>query len=44
MTYPQAVALAAAELAHALRFPALVVVAWFVGFAILGPMSMWNFP
>jgi hypothetical protein len=38
VTYPQAVALAAAELAHALRWPALV----FIGFAILGPMSTWS--
>jgi len=42
MTYPQALALAACELAHALRWPALVIVAWFVGFAILGPMSTWS--
>ena len=41
MNYPQAIALAACELAHTLRFPVLIIVAWFIGFAILGPMSTW---
>jgi hypothetical protein len=44
MTYPQAVVVAACELAHALRWPALVVVVWFVGYALLGPMSTWGWP
>ena len=41
MTRPVSVALAACEVAHVLRWAALVVAAWFVGYVILGPASVW---
>ncbi len=44
MTYPRAIALAAYELAHVLRFPALLLVLWLVGFAVLGPLATWGWP
>jgi hypothetical protein len=41
MTWPDRIAFAALDLAHALRWPALALAAWFVGYAVFGPVGTW---
>jgi hypothetical protein len=37
----EAAALAACELAYVVRWPVLAVVAWMIGYAVLGPVFTW---